>query len=67
MGLCKTYDPWGGAIFDPIGYNLNNFGSGLLDKATYQILKDLGHMVLGKKILKVFAKFPLFVARFLAE
>ena len=34
MGLCKTSDALRGAIFDPMGYNLNNFGRGLLDEAT---------------------------------
>ena len=39
MGLCKTSDPRFGAIFDLRAIILNNFGSGPLDEATYQISK----------------------------
>ena len=37
MRLCKTSGPWGGAIFLPQGYNMNNFGKGPLDKTKYQM------------------------------
>ncbi|MCG8046500.1 MAG: hypothetical protein N0E48_12815, partial [Candidatus Thiodiazotropha endolucinida] len=38
------------------GYNLNNFGRGSLDKATFYIpnIKDLGLLVSDKKIFKPF-------------
>ena len=36
------------------GYNLNNFGSGPLGEATYNI-KDLGLLVSDKKIFKGFS------------
>ena len=39
MGLCKTSDPRCKPIFGPQGYNLNKFGRGPLDEATYQISK----------------------------
>ena len=40
MGLCKTSDPTMRGYFWPQGNNLNNFGRGPLDEATYQISKS---------------------------
>ena len=37
VSLCKTCDPKGGAIFGPMGHNLNTLDKGPLDIATYQI------------------------------
>ena len=37
--LCKTSDPWSGAIFLLQGYNFKNLEESLLDEATYQISK----------------------------
>ena len=37
INLCKTFDPWGGAIFWPMGYNMNKLGRGPLGDAAYQI------------------------------
>ena len=39
MDLNKTSDLRRGAIFGLQGFNLNTFGRGLLDEATYQISK----------------------------
>ena len=41
MSICKTSDPWGRAIFDPKGYNVNILGLGPQDKSKYQMSKAL--------------------------
>ena len=37
IGLSKTCDPWGGAIFGPQRYSLNKLGRSSLGDASYQI------------------------------
>ena len=37
ISLCKAGDPLGVAFFLPIGSNLNKFGRGLPDDASYHI------------------------------
>ena len=51
VSLCKTCWPLGGDIF---GHNLNNFGRGPLDEATYQISKTWTFWFQSRRFLKVF-------------
>ena len=59
-GLCKTNDPTCGAIFDPQGYNLNNFGRGSLDEATYQISKTWAFWFQTRRFFKFSVKKSIF-------
>ena len=54
MGVCKTSDPLGRAIFDPRGFNLNNLGWGPIDKALYKISKTWLGLLVSEKTFKVF-------------
>ena len=37
ISLCKTFDPWGGAILGPKGHNLKQLGRGIWGDTSYQI------------------------------
>ena len=39
ISLCKTFNPVGQSQFGRQGHNLNKHGKGLLDDASYQILR----------------------------
>ena len=54
MGLSKTSDPLGGAIFLPQCFNINNLGRGPLDKGIYQILKPWAFLFQTRRFLKLF-------------
>ena len=46
--------PWGRGQFWPHGYNLNNLGTGSIDKAVYQISKTWAFWFQTRRFLKVF-------------
>ena len=60
MGLCKTSDPWHGAIFNPRAIKLNNFWNGPLDEATYQISKSWAFWFQTRRFFKSSVKKPVF-------
>ena len=62
MGLYETSHLRHGAIFLPQGYNLNNFGSGPLNEATYQILKTLAFWFQTRRFFKFSVKKYIFLA-----